>query len=66
VDTQAVTLLIRSVPALVKAINDYVRSNNNNAQPFIWTATADTIIRKVRRYKRASETGLVVCRNQMF
>jgi len=47
----------RSVPALVKAINDYVRSNNNNAQPFIWTATADTIIRKVRRYKRTSETG---------
>jgi transposase len=47
----------RSVPVLVKAINDYVRSNNNNAQPFIWTATADTIIRKVRRYKRTSETG---------
>jgi transposase len=47
----------RSVPALVKTINDYVRSNNNHAQPFIWTATADTIIRKVRRYKRTSETG---------
>src|SRR4051812_36822288 len=47
----------RSVTSLVKAINDYVRENNATAQPFIWTATAATITRKIRKYKRISETG---------
>ena len=46
-----------SVDALVKAIKDYVRASNANPQPFIWTATAHTILRKVSRYKRTSETG---------
>ncbi len=46
-----------SVTALVRAINDYVRESNANAQPFIWTAESETIIRKVRKYKRTSETG---------
>jgi len=48
----------RSVASLVRAINDHVRQSNANAQPFIWTAQAQTIIRKVRNYKRSSETGL--------
>ena len=47
----------RSVDALVKAIKDYVRASNTNPQPFMWTATADTILRKVSKYKRTSETG---------
>jgi transposase len=46
----------RSVAALEKAIRDYVRETNAHPQPFVWTATANTIIRKVRNYKRTSET----------
>lgn len=47
----------RGVTSLVHAINAYVRQSNAHAQPFIWTAEAETIIRKVRKYKRTSETG---------
>lgn len=46
-----------SVRELVKAIQDYIRENNNNPQPFHWLAKANTIIRKVRKYKQISETG---------
>ena len=47
----------RSVPELTRAIQDYIRENNTDPRPFIWTATASTIINKVRRCKRALETG---------
>jgi transposase len=47
----------RSVPELIRAIQDYIRENNNASRPFIWTATASTIINKVRRCKQALETG---------
>jgi len=46
-----------SVRELVKTIQDYIRENNNNPQPFYWLAKANTIIRKVRKYKQISETG---------
>jgi len=46
-----------SVPELVKAIQDYIRENNKNPRPFRWVASANTIIRKVRKYKWTSETG---------
>jgi transposase len=46
-----------SVPELVKAIQDYIRENNKNPQPFQWIASANTIIRKVRKYKWTLETG---------
>jgi transposase len=46
----------KSVAALEKAIRDYVRENNSHPQPFVWTARANTIIRKVRNYKRTSGT----------
>lgn len=47
----------RSVRELVKAIQDYIRENNKNPVPFHWVAKANTILRKVRKYKRTSETG---------
>lgn len=46
-----------SVRELVKAIQDYIRENNNDPQPFHWIAKANTIIRKVRKYKQISETA---------
>lgn len=47
----------RSVPELTRAIQDYIRENNSEPRPFIWTATASAIINKVRHCKQASETG---------
>jgi transposase len=47
----------RSVSALVKAIQDYVRVNNNDPTPFVWTASSEIIVRKLRFAKRTSETG---------
>ena len=47
----------RSVPDLIRAIEDYVTHHNRHAQPFLWTATAATILQKVRHCKEALETG---------
>jgi transposase len=38
-----------SVPDLISAIEAYMRANNANPKPFVWTATADAILAKVRR-----------------
>jgi transposase len=46
-----------SVPELVKAIQDYIRENNKNPRAFRWVASANTIIRKVRKYKWTLETA---------
>jgi len=45
-----------SVPELIRAIHDYIRENNEGARPFIWTATAAAILKKVRHCKQALET----------
>ena len=39
----------RSVKELVEKIDRYVQSSNAHAQPFVWTATADSILSKVQR-----------------
>jgi transposase len=41
--------VFHSVPDLINAIDDYVTVNNSNPQPFIWTATAESILAKVQR-----------------
>jgi transposase len=47
----------RSVRDLVKAIQEYIRENNKSPRPFQWVASANTIVRKVRKYKWTLETG---------
>ena len=37
-----------SVRVLIKRIQDYITHWNSNAEPFVWTATADEILAKVR------------------
>jgi putative transposase len=39
----------RSVKELVEKIDHYVQNFNRQAQPFVWTATADSIFAKVER-----------------
>ena len=46
-----------NVPSLIRAIEAYIRENNRNAEPFIWTATAAAIIRSVRRCKTMQDAG---------
>jgi len=38
-----------SVHDLIAAIEDYLKANNDNPKPFIWTATAEQILAKVAR-----------------
>jgi hypothetical protein len=38
-----------SVKDLVEKIDHYVQDSNRHAQPFVWTATADSIFAKVER-----------------
>src|ERR1035438_50716 len=47
----------RSVRELVQAIQAYIRDHNRKPQPFTWTATAASILRKVRKCKDTSETA---------
>jgi transposase len=47
----------RSVRELERAIRSYIRQNNQQPKPFVWTASAVSIIRKVRHCKSTSETG---------
>ena len=47
----------RSVRELEKAIRAYIRDHNRSPHPFHWVAPANKIIKKVRKYKRTSETG---------
>jgi len=47
----------RSVTALTQAIREYLREHNKHPSPFIWTATASTIMRKIKHCKEALETG---------
>jgi len=37
-----------SVRVLIKRIGDYINHWNSDAEPFVWTATADEIFAKVR------------------
>jgi transposase len=39
----------KSVADLERVIEDYLRTHNENPRPFIWTATADEIFRKIAR-----------------
>jgi transposase len=41
--------VFHSVTDLIDAIDRYLASTNTNPQPFVWTATADQIVDKVRR-----------------
>ena len=41
--------VFHSVPDLIAAIEAYLKANNADPTPLVWTATADSILEKVRR-----------------
>jgi transposase len=44
-----------SVPDLVAAIETYLKASNDNPKPFVWVASAESILEKVRRGRVALE-----------
>lgn len=48
--------VFRSVPELVSAIEDYIRYNNENPKPFVWTKRTEDIIKKTTHCKAVLET----------
>jgi transposase len=47
----------RSVNQLIRTILRYLRQNNDNPRPFLWTASPATILRKVRHCQEALDAG---------
>lgn len=45
------------VRALVKAIREFIMEYQKSPHPFVWTAKADTILRKVARLRQLQTTG---------
>jgi transposase len=45
--------VFHSVPDLITAIESYLNANNENPTPFVWTATTEQILEKVRRGRLA-------------
>jgi transposase len=48
--------IFRSVPELIAAIEEYIRCNNENPKPFVWTKRAEEIINKVAHCKAVTVT----------
>jgi transposase len=48
--------VFHSVPELVAAIEDYIRVNNENPRPFVWTKKVDSILAKLAHCKAVIET----------
>lgn len=48
--------VFQSVEGLKQAIYDYIKHNNRNPRPFVWTKKADEIITSVNRCKAMLET----------
>ena len=45
-----------NVPELISTIENYVENHNHDPKPFIWTASVQTILSKVRQANEALET----------
>lgn len=44
----------RSVPELVRAIEEYIEQHNTDARPYVWTASVESIVRKINRVYASS------------
>ena len=48
--------VFKSVPELVSAIEEFIRLNNKNPQPFVWTKKVEEILAKINHCKAVIET----------
>jgi transposase len=49
--------VFKSVPELVAAIKEFIRLNNQNPKPFVWTKKVDEILAKVNHCKAVTVTA---------
>lgn len=49
--------VFKSVPELIAAIKEYIRLNNANPKPFVWTKKVDEILEKVNHCKAVTVTA---------
>lgn len=49
--------VFKSVPDLVEAIEEFIRTNNENPKPFVWTKKVEEILQKVNHCKAVAETA---------
>lgn len=48
--------VFKSVPALIAAIEEYIRCHNEDPKPFVWTKRAEDIINKIAHCRAVIET----------
>jgi len=48
--------IFKSVPELIEAIQEFIRINNQNPKPFVWTKKVEQILEKVGHCKAVTET----------
>jgi transposase len=48
--------VFHNVPALVASIEEYIKLNNQNPKPFVWTKKVDQILEKINHCKATLET----------
>jgi transposase len=48
--------VFKSVSELIQAIQEFIRSNNQNPKPFVWTKKVEQILEKVGRCKAVTVT----------
>jgi transposase len=48
--------VFKSVPELIEAIQEFIRINNQNPKPFVWTKKVEQILEKVGHCKAVTET----------
>lgn len=48
-----------SVPDLIASIEEYLAVNNENPKPYVWTATAESILAKVQRARTTLTKGSI-------
>ena len=50
--------VFHSVPDLIASIEEYMKVHNNEPKPLVWTATAESILAKVRRGRVALDQAV--------
>ena len=48
--------VFKSVPELIEVIREFIRINNHNPKPFVWTKKVEQILEKVNQCKAVTET----------
>lgn len=51
--------IFHNVPELIVSIESYTAVHNENPTPYVWTATAESILAKIQRARTALDNGSI-------